>query len=94
MRLIDRNELEAFGATCKSQDYMDGVKDLLEYIDNLPPVDAQPVRHGKWEPVSEDWRHQIEWWKCSECGFVTYTDYTYCPHCGAKMGEEEDGTDK
>ena len=43
MRLIDRDKLEAFGATCKSQDYMDGVKDTLEYIDNLPTVDAIPI---------------------------------------------------
>lgn len=43
MNLIDRNKLEAFCATCKSQDYMDGVKDTLEYIDNLPTVDAVPI---------------------------------------------------
>ena len=44
MELIDRSKLEAFGATCKSQDYMDGVKDTLEYIDSLPTVDAIPMK--------------------------------------------------
>lgn len=47
MDLIDRSKLEAFGATCKSQDYMDGVKDALEYIDNLPTVDAIPIEFIK-----------------------------------------------
>lgn len=44
MNLIDRSKLEVFGTTCKSQDYIDGVKDTLEYIDNLPTVDAIPVQ--------------------------------------------------
>lgn len=43
MILIDKTKIEVFGATCKSQDYMEGVEDALEYIDSLPTVDAIPV---------------------------------------------------
>lgn len=43
MDLIDRSKLEAFCTICKSQDYIDGIKDTLEYIDNLPKVDAIPI---------------------------------------------------
>ena len=26
---------------------------------------------------------------CSECNELTVWEYNYCPHCGARMGEEE-----
>lgn len=48
-------------------------------------IGAEPVRYGKWIVEAEDWRHQIEWFKCSCCGFPTSTTYKYCPNCGAKM---------
>ena len=51
-------------------------------------VDAEPIRHGKWIVDAEDWRHQIEWFICSQCDFPTSTAaYKYCPNCGAIMEE-------
>lgn len=59
-------------------------------IDNAPVVDAEPVRHGWWNPYKQN----VE---CSECHVkwavdesiaVVYTsikDMKYCPNCGAKM---------
>ena len=60
---------------------------------NMPVIDAEPVRHGHWvEDKERPWR-----WICSEC--YTYMsneidrnmDMNYCPNCGAKMDEVEDG---
>lgn len=83
-------QLEDYIEHAESVDFQMAVIGVVNDLKKQPTVDAEPVRHGKWKPVSEDWRHQIEWWKCSECGFATYTDYTYCPQCGAKMdGEQE-----
>lgn len=56
-------------------------------IEDAPAVDAEPVRHGRWE-YGEDVDIQ-----CSECGRDAMSDwmkYTqvyspYCPWCGAKM---------
>lgn len=43
---------------------------------------------GKWIPEAEDWRNQIVWVKCSECGFDASTTYNFCPNCGADMKGE------
>ena len=72
--------------------------DVKTTLKELPS--AQPVRHGKWLPK----HHYIAGYEfvsghiCSECGndalkaegdaFLT----DYCPHCGAKMDEEEENT--
>lgn len=82
MNLIDKTKLEAFGATCKSQDYMDGVKDLLEYIDSLTTMDAIPIEwieeytrilakeRDKCVPKKYDW-------KCWEYKINTLIDLIY-----------------
>lgn len=65
------------------------IHDLVEIEATFHPVEAEPVKHGRWIVDAEDWRHQIEWFKCSLCGFPTSTAYKYCPSCGARMDEEE-----
>lgn len=60
-------------------------------IDEIPTVDAEPVRHGHWlfheEP--DGYYHS----ECSECGQWCDEDvflkgkWNYCPNCGAKMDE-------
>lgn len=40
---------------------------------------------GEWIEAEEDWRHQIEFWRCSECGHATSTMYNFCSNCGADM---------
>lgn len=57
-------------------------------INNLKPVDAQPVRHGKWIGKSTGGEYFD---CCSECGYVEFdAPNNYCPRCGAKMrGETE-----
>ena len=69
-------------------------------IDDIPPADVAPVRHGHWIDKTEDTRRE---YVCSECGrsvFLHFSHaikeepallkvmYPYC-HCGAKMDKEE-----
>ena len=71
--------------------------DVYELIEILPSADVQPVRHGQWDTVVEDWDSD-EHCQCSECGaeFVLFdgtprdNDFLYCPHCGARMDGEQD----
>ena len=52
-------------------------------IKELPSV----PRRGKWIEASEDWRNQITWWQCSECGTPSSIKSNFCPNCGADMRE-------
>lgn len=49
-------------------------------------VDAEPVRHGRWEcyPSPAEIR-------CSQCKmeYVARIRWNYCPNCGAKMDKNE-----
>lgn len=58
------------------------------------------VKQGHWEYVQYDGNPNIGNWHCSECnrivcGAITAANpvyaYKYCPECGAKMQEVEDG---
>lgn len=62
----------------------DMVSDTIAFIDGLPTIEAQPVKHGRW----------MYPFYCSECGFTPYYSsdltYNYCPNCGARMdGDSE-----
>lgn len=71
-----------------------------EEIDEMPTVDAVPVRHGKWldsETFKRPWfRHHV--FECSVCRNTLDMDgvnagrgdANYCPNCGARM----DGTER
>ena len=86
------------------------ISDLAEVVDNVPTVDAEPIRHGHWL-TTEAYPHRVV---CSEC-YGTYvrneniiegrykgdeivpiycTEAEYCPHCGAKMDEIVDAGDE
>ena len=66
-------------------------------IKDMPAVDAEPVRHGRWYiptrmmPTAHHGRHC-----CSVCGHMALSERpgreelsNYCPHCGAKMDLKE-----
>lgn len=57
-------------------------------IDNMPTIDL--VRHGRWVTEWETIGGHNHWTAtCSECDFETedadWTDFIYCPNCGAMM---------
>ena len=59
----------------------------LEYIKQMPTIEAEPVRHGRWIPVDGE-----PYAKCSYCGEKHYGCATpYCDMCGAYM--RKDGAD-
>ena len=72
----------------------DAWEGAADRIANAPAVDAEPVRHGRWEkaPIYE---HML---RCSACkdayvedSLINGRKWAYCPHCGAKMDVERDG---
>ena len=98
MRLIDADKAEQIlrdmAKDGHNQNAMtswaNALDDFAEMISEAPTIEAEPVRHGKWIVEAEDWRHQIEWVKCSQCDFPTFTAYKYCPNCGALMEIKND----
>lgn len=85
MRLIDADALVArYGEPCHS---------FLDVIEDMPTIDAEPVRRGEWVEVRTSvftpYALELEE-KCSLCGRYIYRYGTqppdrYCPNCGAKM---------
>lgn len=76
------------------------MNDIRDNLDNIPTIDAEPVRHGKWEVIFYDNIPKIA--QCSECGeglIFTKKDYpirhisNYCPNCGAKMEVDDERYD-
>ena len=59
--------------------------DAVILIKSVPPVDAVPVRHGKWRKYYTEPPFFL---RCSECGHPARIASNYCPDCGAKMDKE------
>lgn len=79
------------GVMCRACKWMDA----MDYIEDAPTIDAQPVKNGKWE-----WEpgYVGTTAKCSVCGLSPrgfyslpisqigrLPEYKFCPNCGAKM---------
>lgn len=61
-------------------------------LNNLPSVDAVPVRHGQWIYHIDDLFPAESTQECDQCHeeLPLLYDDNFCPNCGAKMdGEEE-----
>ena len=81
-------------------DYEDRLAIVKSFVDSVPTVDAEPVRHGAWLPCDKKGyvltetalRDGRRWYgyKCSECNNIYHGNaFTkYCPNCGAKMDGE------
>lgn len=96
MRTIDADELkkklEAEHCDCE----------IMAMIDNMPTIDAEPVKHGRWiihreeifEPNrSECYINRPLPTECSVCGFAEMraSRFAFCPNCGARMdGDSND----
>lgn len=93
--LISRAELiEHFRGIARAQanarvfiaaDAWEGAACMLE---KAPAVDAEPVRHGRWEKAPK-FEHML---RCSECkdayvedDWIAGRKWSYCPNCGARM---------
>lgn len=81
---------------------------VLECLDFVPKVDAEPVRHGRWvyeiEFEDESRRDDFDV-TCTGCGalfraetredaeIVIMERWDYCPFCGTKMDGGKDNAD-
>lgn len=90
MRLIDWDNVLEWMHRQKETDEQWSMRISIEnYVDDMPAVDAEPVRHGLW--IWDD-----EGYHCSECFYHAYGEtgevlsgnWHYCPHCGSRMEEE------
>ena len=87
LELYDTNDLE------EDVDWKIPIEVVKQNIKDMPSVDVEHVRHGRWLPY-DDAIH-----RCSVCGFTSHRVYDnmfkYCPNCGARMdGEEQEHEDK
>ena len=66
---------------------------ILFMIDNLPTIEAEPVRQARWIPTEYDGYADgypvYDAFECSECGHEHSgeedTLTAFCPDCGARM---------
>ena len=80
------------GAMCRACEWMDA----MDYIEDAPTIDAQPVKHGRFVFEKGDYRNTVDGYRCTSCGETYHTkvpyfsEYKFCPNCGAKMGGDAD----
>lgn len=91
-KIVDADELYA----AFRRDIMGGLN-WDRILKEAKPVDAVPVRHGKWERHYSSANVYADlYWHCSACGGKkadSWADkYKFCPDCGARMdGKDGDG---
>ncbi len=69
------------------------VADMVCLISNAPTIEAEPVRHGRWE-------RRLNKYYCTSCGTgyricnggPNAFRFKRCPNCGAKMDAKEEPT--
>lgn len=63
---------------------------IQQNIKDMPTIDAEPVKHGRWiyKPYEND--EAVCLYHCSECNDVSALAWNYCRECGAKMDLEAD----
>lgn len=91
MRLIDADALVEYKVTGEidnlSGDFVPGFA-----IAMAPIIDAEPVRHGRWENEVEKYPGMYGYIPlsqvvCSVCDRAQEKKTSYCPNCGAKMNK-------
>lgn len=76
-------ELEGWQEKC------DGVSQAKDLITDMPEIEVEPVRHGRWIPT----RPYMHSTKCTVCENIWDLETPRCPSCGAKMDLEEPAND-
>lgn len=84
--------LDESGGSFMAAVYAQGWADAIK---NWPSADVAPMVHAHWDCPDSEWDDN---WRCSGCGVRLCTPgyvalvadkWKYCPHCGAKMDEED-----
>lgn len=59
--------------------------EIADYIDDMPTIDAAPVRRSEWvtdDDNNDDWAEPY----CKKCGCsIPCGPEHFCPNCGAEM---------
>lgn len=73
-----------------NEHFIFGYEGYKEWLEQLPIIDAEPVRHGHWETEVRTDRLGLKhcYYACSACGRAQDDETPYCALCGAKMDEE------
>ena len=74
-----------------NEHFINGIETVMEYAENLPTADVEPVRHGRWVE-SPCLYYGAKQYVCSICYSDTFWNkysitvkYPHCPNCGADM---------
>ena len=74
-----------------------GIRKALRCMEQTPTIEAEPVRHGRWERYADDKfigygadgkikYRKVYRYECDCCRRETAVKSNYCPNCGCKMG--------
>ena len=66
---------------------------IHDMVIDAPTIEAEPMRHGRWEDVSMDTVCSVCGTKFSDEMYWIQGDFMYpkrCPECGAKMDAKEE----
>ena len=56
-----------------------GVRAAQVALNNIPTIEAEPVRHGRW--IKQENGMNV----CSACGVIRVSHFPFCGNCGARM---------
>jgi hypothetical protein len=90
--LIDRQAVRLLesDADAYTENWNDGYEkgfcDAINKVLELPTIESEPVRRGRWMKIEPSISLQSRW-KCSrsKCGGIVHAITDYCPYCGARM---------
>ena len=89
-RYIDK---ETMRGIIREQEKSHGIRGLawIEMaMDKKEDADVQEVRHGHWIREVKEIEDTVYFKAfCSVCNRRVIVEYNFCPHCGAKIDEEE-----
>ena len=99
LNLIMHNDKVCHYATARYENivYATACK-ICDVVADMPAADVQPVKHGKWEEVTDYGGWGDTHYRCSVCGEEWYLEdgkpkdnnMNFCPRCGARMdGDSE-----
>ena len=87
MRLIDAHEyckelISEKDYPGRSENFKDAIEVAIADLGDMPTIEAEPVRHGRWERASDGAAY------CTACKRKmnpSQYGYAFCALCGAKM---------
>lgn len=82
MRLIDADAIKWRDGTDPCDPWVEMSFVKYDDIENMPTIEAEPVRHGTW---IKSGGNKYPVYTCSECKYDSNTATIHCPNCGAKM---------